>query len=257
MSEDTLQPSRRFMPKGHRLRYGSAVRVELASERRLRTRNKLYYRVLHWPIWIFVFFIAAGPITASIFAGRPSSWTLAWLGVVIVGTGLAGWRGQLPGVEAVPYILRYGDDHPNPFYRRVCYTVAWAGIATFAAVNIVGPVDALIAGRWRMLELYDAIFFPLAAFVWLLGVLGRLPRAGRSTRYEGLERRYFYGSVWAVTAGQIVLLGLWQTLPVDPVSDVIKLGGYVTVLIVMGLLARWGLLPRTRPILDGVVARAD
>jgi hypothetical protein len=101
------------------------------------------------------------------------------------------------------------------------------------------------------------LFFPLAALVVILGVVGRLPRAGRSTRYEGLERRYFYGSVWAVTAGQIVLLGLWQTLPVDPVSDAIKLVGYLVVLAGMGLLARWGLLPRTRPILDGVVARAD
>ena len=245
------------MPKGHRVKHGAAVLVELASERRLRTRNKVHYRLLHWPVWIWVFFIAAGPITASIFAGRPSRWTLAWLTVVVAGTGLAGLLGRLPGVEAAPYILRFGDDHPNPLYRRVCYTMAWSVIVAFAAVNIVGPVDALINGRWRMLEIYDALFFPITAAVWILGGLGRLPRAGRSTKDEGLDRRYFYGSVWAVTVGQVVLLVLWQTLPVTPIADAVKLGGYLLVLTAMGLLARWGLLPRTRPILAGVVARAD
>jgi hypothetical protein len=108
-----------------------------------------------------------------------------------------------------------------------------------------------------MLQMYDALFFPLVGGVWLLGLLGWLPRAGRSTQNEGLDRRYFYGSVWAVTAGQVVLMLLWQALPVNPVADATKLGVYVTVLAVMGLLARWGFLPRTRPILAGVIARAD
>ena len=36
-------------------------------DRKIRTRNKGYYRVLHWPIWIFVFFIAPGPLTFDLF----------------------------------------------------------------------------------------------------------------------------------------------------------------------------------------------
>ena len=32
----------------------SAIPVEYASQRKIRTRNKLYYRFNHWPIWIFV-----------------------------------------------------------------------------------------------------------------------------------------------------------------------------------------------------------
>src|SRR2546429_65435 len=39
------------------------IRVEYASQRKIRERNKLYYRFNHWPIWIFVFFIAPGPLT--------------------------------------------------------------------------------------------------------------------------------------------------------------------------------------------------
>jgi hypothetical protein len=257
MAEDTLPPPRRWIPKSYRRRFGAAVRVELAADRRLRTRNRLHYRVLHWPIWIWVFFIAAGPITAKIFAGAPSRWTLVWFGAVIAGTGIAGIFGKLPGVEAVPYILRFGDDHPNPLYRRICYTFAWSVIVSFATINVVGLVDALASGRWRVVELYETWYFPLAAGIWLLGALGRLPRAGRSTKNEGLDRRYFYGSVWAVTTGQVVLLVLWKTMAVNPTTSTIKLIVYLAVLAMVGLLARWGFLPRTRPILAGEIARAD
>ena len=45
----------------------SALHVEFDTERRIRYRNKTYYRVLHWPIWIFVFFIAPGPLTFDLF----------------------------------------------------------------------------------------------------------------------------------------------------------------------------------------------
>ena len=41
------------------------LKVEFDTDRKLRTRNKLHYRFNHWPIWIFVFFIAPGPLTAS------------------------------------------------------------------------------------------------------------------------------------------------------------------------------------------------
>ena len=34
----------------------------------MRIRNKGYYRVLHWPIWIWVFFLAPGPLVFSLFA---------------------------------------------------------------------------------------------------------------------------------------------------------------------------------------------
>jgi hypothetical protein len=41
--------------------------IELDTERKIRHRNKLYYRFNHWPIWIFVFFIAPGPLTFDLF----------------------------------------------------------------------------------------------------------------------------------------------------------------------------------------------
>jgi hypothetical protein len=55
------------------------VRVELASGRKLRDRNKPAYRLAHWPIWIFVFFIAPGPSTFDLFERGFDRRKLIWL----------------------------------------------------------------------------------------------------------------------------------------------------------------------------------
>src|SRR5262249_17465212 len=101
------------------------IPVEYASQRKIRERNKLYYRFNHWPIWIFVFFIAPGSLTFDLFEQGFDSRMMWWLGAVLVGTGIAGLRGRLPGVEPKPYIIRFTEDRPNPLYRRICYTFAW------------------------------------------------------------------------------------------------------------------------------------
>src|SRR3970040_2038834 len=103
-----------------------ALYIELDSERQIRHRNKLHYRFLHWPIWVFVFFIAPGPLT-FVFIERGfrfDPWALAWLSAVLIGTAVAGYRGRLPGCEPQPYIVRFTEDRPNPLYRRVCYKTA-------------------------------------------------------------------------------------------------------------------------------------
>jgi hypothetical protein len=76
---------------------------------------------------------------------------------------------------------------------------------------------------------------------------------GPSTKHEGTERRYFYGSVWAVTAGQTLLLVLWKALPRNEASNMIELFAYIAALIFVGLLAARGKLYRTRPILPGEI----
>src|ERR687897_3888234 len=82
-----------------------ALYIELDTERRIRHRNKLHYRFNHWPIWIFVFFIAPGPLTFALFEQGFDGRMLAWLAVVMVGSGIAGLRGRLPGCEPRPYII--------------------------------------------------------------------------------------------------------------------------------------------------------
>jgi hypothetical protein len=79
----------------------------------------------------------------------------------------------------------------------------------------------------------------------------------RSTKGEGHERRYFYGSVWAVMIAQPVLWLLWKVLPRTTISDVTKLIVFVGILAFVGNLARLGVLPRTRPIVPGELAVSD
>jgi hypothetical protein len=110
--------------------------VERDSDRKIRHRNKLYYRFNHWPIWIFVFFIAPGPLVFDLFERGFDHRMAVWLGVVLAGTAIAGIAGRLPGCEERPYIIRFTEDRPNPLYRRVCYTTAWGEVVAFAVLNM-------------------------------------------------------------------------------------------------------------------------
>jgi hypothetical protein len=234
-----------------------ALYVELDSERPLRARNKLYYRVNHWPIWIFVFFIAPGPLTFDLFERGFDGRMAAWLAAVLIGTGIAGLRGRLPGSEPRPYIIRFTEDRPNPLYRRVCYTTAWGEVVAFAVLNTAGLAYAAATGEWYLKQIYDVAYFPIAGSLWTLGALGLLPRVKRSTAGEGHERRYFYGAVWAVTIAHPVLWLLWKTLPTGRPGDVVKLVVFVGILGAVAHLARRGVLPRTRPIVPGELAVSD
>jgi hypothetical protein len=230
-------------------------RVEYAEARKIRSRNKRWYRVAHWPIWIWVFFLAPGPLTFSLFAHGFSVANSIWLALVLIGTGIAGLYGQMPGVEPAPYILRFDEDKPNPLYRKVCYTFAWNAILNFALLNLTGLLVAVITGVWIMDKLYRYAYLPLCLAILLTGAAGLLPRVGRSTRREGIERRYFYGSVWAVTLSQTLLLILWKAMPAalahSSAGSAIKLVLYSCTLAAVGFAAWRGALPRTRPILPG------
>ena len=78
-----------------------------------------------------------------------------------------------------------------------------------------------------------------------------------STKGEGHERRYFYGSVWAVCWAQPALWLMWKVLPQTRLGDVIKLAAFLGILAFVGNLARQGRLPRTRPIVPGELAVSD
>ena len=178
-------------------------------------------------------------------------------GLVLLGTGIAGLFGKLPGVEPRPYIIRFTEDRPNPLYRRICYTLAWSEVIAFAVLNIAGLATAALTGAWRLRQMYDVAYFPIVITVWVLGALGVLPRVKPSTQGEGHERRYFYGSVWAVCIAQPILWALWKVLPHARWADGLKLTIFIGILVYVGNLARRGLLPRTRPIVPGELAVSD
>ena len=232
-------------------------RITISGVTRFRTRNKTGYRIAHWPIWIAVFFLAPGPLIFDLF-NRGFDWRMAaWLCLVLIGTGIAGLRGRLPGVEPAPYIIRFTEDKPNPLYRRVCYTFAWMAVITFAVLNITGMIVAVATGQWRMMQLYQRGYFPIAIAVLVLGLLGKLPRVKPSTKGEGHERRYFYGAVWAVCIAQPVVGLLWKILPHTYAADALKLIVFLSILAGVGSLAVSGLLPRTRVIVPGELAVSD
>lgn len=235
----------------------STIRVDLASARKFRERNKPLYRLAHWPIWIFVFFIAPGPATFDLFEHGFNGPKLAWLAFVLLGTGIAALRGRLPGVEPRPYIIRFVEDKPNPLYRRVCYTFAWSVVITFALLNFTGLSVAVATGTWRLKQIYEYGYLPLAIAIWALGAFGQLPRVKASTQGEGHERRYFYGGVWACCIAQPVLGILWKALPHTRESDAIKLITFSVILTTVIWMAWRGLLPRTRPIVPGELAISD
>jgi hypothetical protein len=225
-----------------------SIPVEYASQRKVRTRNKLYYRINHWPIWIFVFFIAPGPLTFALFERGFDARIIAWLMVVVAGTAIAGLRGRLPGTEAKPLIVRFIEDCPNPVHRKICYTIAWSELITFTALNVTGLAIAVATGEWYLKQIYRWAYFPLSMSVWLVGAMGYLPRARASTRREGFERRYFYGWVWAVSVAHPVLWLIWKVLPQTRLFDAAKLLIFGGILVGVGTLAWLGRLPRTRPI---------
>jgi hypothetical protein len=160
-------------------------------------------------------------------------------------------------VEPRPYIIRFTEDRPNPLYRRACYTLAWSEVIAFAMLNIVGLGVAIATGEWRLKEIYRVAYFPIAGAIWALGALGQLPRVKPSTKGEGHERRYFYGSVWAVCWAQPALWLLWKVLPHSRLFDAMKLVVFGAILVFVGFLAWKGRLPRTRPIVPGELAVSD
>jgi hypothetical protein len=175
-----------------------------------RERNKNYYRVLHAPLWIWVFWILPGHLTADLYAHGPDRRHWVWLAVVIAVCVWRGFAGRLPGAEPRPYITHYGEDKPNLWYRVICYTAAWIDLLTPFIINLVGLLIFFVNGRWMINELYIRLYYVLAGAILLATVLDITPRARRSTRNEGAEKAWFYVAVWTVVPTQIASWGMWR-----------------------------------------------
>jgi hypothetical protein len=175
-----------------------------------RERNKASYRVLHVPLWIWVFFVLPGHMTFALFLRGPDYRHAIWLGVVTVGCVWRGLAGRLPGVEPRPYITHYGEDKPNLPYRVVCYTAAWIGLLVPFLLNGVGLIVASVSGDWMLDELFAYFYYPLALSLALATVLDVTPRARRSTAGEGAEKAWFYVALWSVVPAQIIAWIAWR-----------------------------------------------
>jgi hypothetical protein len=175
-----------------------------------RERNKGYYRVLHVPLWIWVFWILPGHLTAALYAHGPDRRHWIWLAIV---TTVCAWRGyvaRLPGCEQRPYITHYGEEKPNLWYRVICYTSAWIDLLVPFTINLVGLVINVVAGKYQIDHLYSSLYYVLAGAIVLATVLDITPRARRSTRGEGEEKGWFYIAVWTVVPTQLVGWAMWR-----------------------------------------------
>ena len=175
-----------------------------------RERNKNYYRVLHLPIWIWVFFILPGHLTFDLYTHGPDKRHAIWLAIV---TAVCVWRGiagRLPGVEPQPYVTHFGVHQPNLWYRVVCYTAAWVDLLVPFTLNFIGLFVAVFTGMWSLKQLYFWLYYPVAALIMLATVFDWTPRARRSTANEGAERAWFYVAIWTVVPAQLTGWVMWR-----------------------------------------------
>ncbi len=183
----------------------------MAKQAVFRERNKRYYRVLHTPIWIWVFWVLPGwPLTYDLYTHGPDRRHWIWLAIILAFVAWRGLAGRLPGCEPRPYITHYGVHQPNLWYRVVCYTAAWVDIIVPYALNLIGLIIASINGRWILKDLYHYGYYPLALAVVLATVFDWIPRAKRDTFGEGAERAWFYVAIWTVVPTQVINWGAWR-----------------------------------------------
>jgi len=215
-----------------------------------RERNKTYYRILHLPIWIWVFFILPGNLTYALYLHGPDRRHAIWLALVIAVCVWRGFAGRLPGVEPQPYVRYYGEDQPNLYYRVACYTAAWIDLLVPFALNFIGLVLAVITGRWLIADLYAYLYYPLAIAIVLATILDWTPRARRRTVNEGAEKAWFYVAIWTVVPTQVVAWAAWRLgarLGIAPPElNYLRLSVFVllgAILILLGVRAK---LPRSQ-----------
>jgi len=175
-----------------------------------RERNKTYYRVLHVPIWLWVFFILPGNLTYDLYLHGPDTRHAIWLAIVFVVCAWRGLLGRLPGVEPRPYVTHYGVDQPNLPYRVVCYTAAWIDLLVPFVLNLAGIVYANITGSYILADLYRWLYYPLALAVVAGTLLDVTPRARRSTANEGAEKGWFYVAIYTVVPTQVASWVAWR-----------------------------------------------
>lgn len=214
-----------------------------------RERNKTYYRMLHLPIWIWVFFVLPGHLTYDFYLHGPDRRHGIWLAVVVAFCIWRGLAGRLPGVEPQPYIRYYGADQPNLPYRMVCYTAAWIDLLVPFALNLIGLVLSVTTGKWLLADLYKYLYYPLALAIVLAAFLNAVPRARRSTTGEGAEKAWFYVAIWTVVPTQVAAWGAWRLGSRfglgRPELDYVRLAVFIAVCMIFLTMGVRGKLPRS------------
>src|SRR5688572_7913944 len=216
----------------------------------VRERNKVYYRILHLPIWIWVFFVLPGHLTSDLYVHGPDRRHWIWLALVTIVCIWRGLVGRLPGVEPRPYVTHYGADQPNLPYRVVCYTAAWIALLVPFILNFLGQVVAVTTGVWMIEDFHRWLYYPLALAIVGATFLNITPRARRSTRDEGIEKGWFYVGVWTVVPAQLTSWAMWRLGRyiglAAPELNRVRLTTFVIVAVALCVITFREKLPRTQ-----------
>ena len=187
-----------LLPPSYEQTHGHARRIELASGSRHPHAQQDLIPAAHWPIWIFVFFIAPGPLTFDLFERGFDTRMMLWLASCWSAPASPAFRpaaGRRAG--AVHHPLHRGSAQP-----ALSPHLLHGGVERSDRVRAAQhrrPGLAIVTGEWRLKQMYEAAYFPIAGTFWCSA---RRPAAARQARRRGWghERRYFYGSVWAVAS---------------------------------------------------------
>ncbi len=214
-----------------------------------RTYNKTYYRVLHVPLWILVFWILPGQLTQDLFSHGPDRRHWVWLAFLTLLCAWRGYAGSLPGCEKRPYITHFGEDKPNLPYRVVCYTAAWIDLLVPFTINFTALMIASLTGRWMIYSRYAQLYYGVALAIAMATVLNWTPRAKRSVRGEETEKAWFYAAVWTVVPTEIAAWAMWRLGTSFGLSgaglDHARLATFLVVTATFLTLGSLGRLPRT------------
>ena len=174
-----------------------------------------------------------GPLTFDLFAHGADRRIAVWLGLVVLGTGIAGWFGKLPGVEHAPPFSASRKIDQSSLPSHLLHVRLERGGRVWSAE----PRGADVGDRdWRMAAPADLRCCLRSRSPGSSGSRRRGISPAREAIDEarGHERRFFYGTVWAACVAQPVLLLLWKWLPHTRWADAVKFGVFAGTLVVMG-----------------------
>jgi len=254
------QPTR-SEEKGLTFSGGRPKEEDVLTRRKLSLWDRSKWLVLLIAIWLILVWTLMGsdPLIGFLDAARLQV-HLAWWVFVLIGLEL---------IHQIHFFISERSAAYNQFWlkkvwgkwerfsnRKISAWTKFRITRVFSWIVII-VVVAIVTGHWYLKQIYRYAYFPLAGTIWLLGAIGQLPRVKPSTKGEGHERRYFYGSVWAVCWAQPALWLMWKVVPESRAGDTLKLVVFLAILAFVGNRARLGRLPRTRPIVPGELAVSD
>jgi len=153
--------------------------------------------------------------TAHLFAFRDGfSWAnSAWLMAVLIGTGIAGLYGQMPGVEPRPYILRFDRGQAQSSLSQKSATRRVNAVLNLRLLSLAGLLIASITGIWYIETAYQYAYF-LSALSFCCSRVRQTTALSGARQGRGTGTPILYGSVWAVTIGRRCFWFFGRRLPI-------------------------------------------